>query len=255
VLGTAEAAAALEFVTVGARFRENPRLMTPFTPHLSSSGCPPRKSAGPTALGSLPTAADLAQLQVRDGAGVNEGLSDDREAGIDVVRLLDVKDKLWVFQDVHPEAQRKAGGQGGSGVSLAREWVAVTDGGLAREAGRPRGQAGCTPEASRDWMEALGTSVSPPQMGLVTVPSRQGVKGDAAEGLGAGFPAWRGPELALAACPIPRGASCLHAGAGSQGPILVLIRAPALPGSPWLLLQPCVAAGSQSIISWVTRKG
>lgn len=146
---------------MGARFLENPCLMTPFTPHLSSSGCPPRKSAGPAALGSLPTAADLAQLQVRDGAGVDEGLSDDREAGVDVVRLLDVKDKLRVFQDVHPEAQRKAGGQGGSGVSPARGWVAeeaVTNGGSAREAGRPRGQAGFTPEASRDWMEALGTS-------------------------------------------------------------------------------------------------
>lgn len=96
---------------MGARFWENPRLMTPFTPHLSSSGSPPRKSAVPVAAGGLPTAADLAQLQVGDGAGVDEGLSDDREAGVNVVRLLDVKDKLRVFQDVHPEAQRKAGGQ------------------------------------------------------------------------------------------------------------------------------------------------
>ena len=61
--------------------------------------------------GGPPTAADLAQLQVRDGAGVDEGLSNDGEAGVDVVRLLYVKDKLWVFQDVHPEAQRKARGQ------------------------------------------------------------------------------------------------------------------------------------------------
>lgn len=44
-----------------------------------------------------PSAADLAQLKVRDGAGVNEGLCDDREAGVDVVRLVDVKDKLGVF--------------------------------------------------------------------------------------------------------------------------------------------------------------
>lgn len=63
------------------------------------------------------------------------------------------------------------------------------------------------------------------------------------------------PELALAARPIPRRVPCSHAGAGSQGPILVLIRVPALPGSPWLLPQPCVAVRSQSIISWVTRKG
>lgn len=64
-------------------------------------------------LGSLLwRAADLAQLKVGDGAGVDEGLCDDREAGVDVVRLVDVKDKLGVFQDVHPEPERKAMGWG-----------------------------------------------------------------------------------------------------------------------------------------------
>lgn len=85
-------------------------------------GSPPRKTRGarPLPWPPLPTrpwaahpgAADLAQLQVGDGAGVNESLSDDREAGVDVVRLVDVEDKLGVFQDVHPEPERKAVGWG-----------------------------------------------------------------------------------------------------------------------------------------------
>lgn len=40
---------------------------------------------------------NLAQLQVRDGAGIDEGLCDDRQAGVDVVRLLYVEDKLGIF--------------------------------------------------------------------------------------------------------------------------------------------------------------
>lgn len=60
----------------------------------------------------VPGSSDLAQLQVRDGAGVNEGLCDDREAGVDVVCLVNVEDKLGVFQDVHPEPERKAVGWG-----------------------------------------------------------------------------------------------------------------------------------------------
>lgn len=41
--------------------------------------------------------ANLAQLQVGDGAGIDEGLCDDGQAGIDVVCLLYVEDKLGVF--------------------------------------------------------------------------------------------------------------------------------------------------------------
>lgn len=74
-------------------------------------GFPSRKDLRPP-LPAGPGAADLAQLQVGDGAGVNEGLSDDGEAGVDVVRLVDVEDKLGVFQDVHPEPERKAVGWG-----------------------------------------------------------------------------------------------------------------------------------------------
>lgn len=48
----------------------------------------------------------LAQLQVREGAGVNEGLGYHRETGIDVVRLVNVKDELGVLQDVDPKPQR-----------------------------------------------------------------------------------------------------------------------------------------------------
>lgn len=48
----------------------------------------------------------LAQLQVRKGAGVNEGLSYHRETGVDVVCLVNVEDKLGVLQDVDPKPQR-----------------------------------------------------------------------------------------------------------------------------------------------------
>lgn len=48
--------------------------------------------------------ADLAKLQVRDGAGVYEGLGDDRKAGVHVIRLVYVKHKLRILQDVHPES-------------------------------------------------------------------------------------------------------------------------------------------------------
>ena len=39
------------------------------------------------------------------GATVHEGLSNDREAGVNNVRLVNVKHKLWVLDDVHPESQ------------------------------------------------------------------------------------------------------------------------------------------------------
>lgn len=83
--------------------------------------CGPVSPPSPWAVS--PRAADLAQLQVRDGAGINESLSNDGQAGINVVRLVDVEDKLGVFQDVHPEPERKAvgGGDGGT-MSPPRAW-------------------------------------------------------------------------------------------------------------------------------------
>lgn len=48
----------------------------------------------------------LAQLQVRKRTGINEGLGNDGEAGVDMVSLVDVKDKLGVLQNVDPESQR-----------------------------------------------------------------------------------------------------------------------------------------------------
>lgn len=46
----------------------------------------------------------LAKLQVRNGTGVDEGLGDDRKAGVHVIRLIDVEYKLRILQDVHPES-------------------------------------------------------------------------------------------------------------------------------------------------------
>ena len=48
------------------------------------------------------------QLVLRSGARVHEGLSDDGQNGVHVVRRLDVEDELGVLQDVDPEPQRKA---------------------------------------------------------------------------------------------------------------------------------------------------
>lgn len=48
----------------------------------------------------------LAQLQVRQGAGVDEGLGYHRETGVDVVCLVDVEDELGVLQDVDPKPER-----------------------------------------------------------------------------------------------------------------------------------------------------
>ncbi len=47
------------------------------------------------------------QLVLSDGAGVHEGLSDDRQHGVHVVRRLDVKDKLRVLHNVDPETKRQ----------------------------------------------------------------------------------------------------------------------------------------------------
>ena len=40
-------------------------------------------------------------------ATVHEGLSNDRQTRVDDVGLVDVKHKLWVLDNVHPESQRK----------------------------------------------------------------------------------------------------------------------------------------------------
>lgn len=50
----------------------------------------------------------LPQLLLRERKGVHEGLGDDGQTAIDVGCLLNVKDKLRVLQDVHPEAKREA---------------------------------------------------------------------------------------------------------------------------------------------------
>lgn len=41
-------------------------------------------------------------------AGVHEGLSDDRQTGVSDAALMDVKHKLRILYDVHPEPERKA---------------------------------------------------------------------------------------------------------------------------------------------------
>ena len=43
------------------------------------------------------------------GAGVDEGLSDDRQNGVDAVAHLNIQNKLRVLQDVHPEPERETG--------------------------------------------------------------------------------------------------------------------------------------------------
>ena len=140
-------------------------------------------------------------------------------------------------------------------MSPTQGWVteeAVTDGGSAREAGRPRGQAGFAPEASGDWMEAMGTSVSPPQMGMVTVPSWQGVGGSRQRGWEPGF--LRGGALSWPLLPAPFPAEppahtqelgaraqswfslepppCLAARGSSSSPVWLRGVSPSLAGSP-----------------------
>ena len=47
-----------------------------------------------------------------DGAGVHEGLRDDGQHGVHVVRGLHVKDELRVLHNVDPETQRQTGEEG-----------------------------------------------------------------------------------------------------------------------------------------------
>lgn len=56
---------------------------------------------------------------VGDGARVHEGLRDDGQHGVDVVRVLHVEDELRVLEDVDPEAQRQTG-EGGKKDSLVK---------------------------------------------------------------------------------------------------------------------------------------
>lgn len=55
-------------------------------------------------LALLPT--DPSKLVVGYGARVHEGLCDDGQNGVHVVRVLHVEDELRVLEDVDPEAQR-----------------------------------------------------------------------------------------------------------------------------------------------------
>lgn len=50
-----------------------------------------------------------AQFVLSNGAGIHEGLGDDGQDSIHVVRRLHVKDELRVLHDVDPEAQRQTG--------------------------------------------------------------------------------------------------------------------------------------------------
>lgn len=52
--------------------------------------------------------AHSAQLVLRLGAGVHEGLCDDVQRSVHHLRHVDVKDEVRVPQDVHPEPHRQA---------------------------------------------------------------------------------------------------------------------------------------------------
>ena len=53
----------------------------------------------------------LAQAVLRGGAGIHEGLSHNREAGIRDAAFVDIKHELGVFDYVHPESEREAVGK------------------------------------------------------------------------------------------------------------------------------------------------
>lgn len=54
------------------------------------------------------TDAHSAQLVLRLGAGVHEGLCDDVQRSVHHLRHVDVEDEVRVPQDVHPEPHRQA---------------------------------------------------------------------------------------------------------------------------------------------------
>ena len=57
----------------------------------------------------------LGVLDLTGGAAVNVGLGHNGETAVDAGRLVDVKDKLRVLDDVDPEPQGKTGGTGREG--------------------------------------------------------------------------------------------------------------------------------------------
>lgn len=50
-----------------------------------------------------------AQFVLSNGAGIHEGLGDDRQDSVHVVGCLHIKDELRVLHNVDPEAQRQTG--------------------------------------------------------------------------------------------------------------------------------------------------
>lgn len=48
---------------------------------------------------------------LRGGAGIHEGLSHDREAGVRNAAFVDIKHKLGVFDDIHPESKGETVGK------------------------------------------------------------------------------------------------------------------------------------------------
>ena len=67
----------------------------------------------------------LRVLELSSGAGIDIGLGNDRKAGVYRSRLVDVKDKVRVLDQVDPETKREAvrGGGGrreGRGMSMVK---------------------------------------------------------------------------------------------------------------------------------------
>lgn len=80
------------------------RRAEPTQPHAGHGHCGLVPSARPCP-SSSPRRRYLAQLQVGERAGVDEGLGDHGQTGVDVVCLVNVEHKLRVFQDVDPKPQ------------------------------------------------------------------------------------------------------------------------------------------------------
>lgn len=45
---------------------------------------------------------------LRSGAGVHEGLGDNRQARVHYVRLVDVENKIWILNQIDPKSERQA---------------------------------------------------------------------------------------------------------------------------------------------------
>lgn len=76
-----------------------------------------------------PVSTHPAEFVLTLGAGVHEGLGDDREWGVHHFRHMDIEDEVGIFQDVHPEAQWKAaqGETGGGGWKEVRYYCFRTE--------------------------------------------------------------------------------------------------------------------------------